>query len=58
MSDDQYSSAIPYFEEYITRMKEVEDPRVQAIVQEARLKLGKVLIYLEDYKGAAEDLKQ
>ncbi len=58
LSAENYGLAIPYLTEYLDRMKATEDDRVLALMQEVRLKLGKLLSYLENPLGAVEHLKQ
>ena len=58
LSEEHYDAAIPYLEEYLKRMGDVEDARVLALMQEVRLKLGKIMVYLEDYPTAVAYIKQ
>jgi len=58
LSTENYGAALPCLTNYLGRMKETDDDRVTALKQSVRLKLGKVLAYLEDYLSAAEYLKQ
>jgi TolA-binding protein len=58
LSAENYGLAIPYLSEYLERMKDTEDDRVLALMQEVRLKLGKISAYLENPLGAVDYLKQ
>lgn len=58
LSAESYGAASPYLAEYLERMKGSEDERVLAMCQEVRLKMGKIMAYLEDPLGAVDYLKQ
>jgi TolA-binding protein len=58
LSEANYSQAIPYLTEYLERMKDAEEDQVLALMQEVRLKLGKIYAYHEDPLPAAKYLKQ
>jgi len=55
---ENYGAALPYLTHYLDRMEPIEDVRVVALKQVVRLKLGKMLAYLEDPFSAANYLKQ
>lgn len=57
LSNDEYDAAIPYLTEYMNRMTDSDDPRVKALIQEVRLKLAKISIYLEDPEAAIQYLR-
>ncbi len=48
-----YVKPVPFLEEYIRRMSTNEDYRVQALVQDVRLKLGTIHFYNGTYLGAS-----
>jgi len=52
LASEQYGAAVPYLKEYLERMESVEDDRVQVLTQKVRLKLGKLMAWLEDPKSA------
>lgn len=58
LADEDYISAVPYLQEYIKRMAYLSDPRVMTMSQEVRLKLAKVMAWMENYEGAADYLTQ
>lgn len=58
LAEEDYISAIPYLEEYLKRMAYLPDPRVMTMCQEVRLKLAKVMAWMENYEGAADYLTQ
>ncbi len=49
---EQYDAATPFLVKYLDRMKEVDDKRVRAMMQDIRLKLGKISAYLYDSEAA------
>jgi TolA-binding protein len=58
LADGDYQEAVPYMTDYLERMKESDDPRVLALLQDVRFKLGKIMLHLEDSAKAAEFLDQ
>jgi tetratricopeptide (TPR) repeat protein len=58
LSSESYGTALPYLEEYLKRMKGVKEPRVLALSQEVRLKLSKLMAWMQDPAAAAVYLKQ
>lgn len=58
LSVDNYAGAIPYLNEYLSRMEGVEDDRVIALMQSVRLKLGQIGAYLEDSSMAVNYLTE
>ena len=52
LADEQYRPAVPYLKKYLERMEDVEDDRVQVLTQKVRLKLGKLMAWLEDPQSA------
>jgi len=57
LSNDGYEEAIPYLTEYMNRMADSDDPRVKTLIQEVRLKLAKIMVYLEDPESATQYLR-
>lgn len=57
LAAERYADAVPYLTGYLDRMNSSEDARVQALMQEVRLKLGKIMIYLESPDEAVTYLK-
>jgi TolA-binding protein len=47
LADEEYSEAVPYLTDYLKRMDASEDERVLALMQDVRLKLGKIMVSLE-----------
>lgn len=58
LADEQYEDAIPYLTNYLDRMKSSDDERVHALMQEVRLKIGKLMIYLKSPDEAVSYLKE
>ena len=58
LSVDNYAGAIPYLNEYLTRMEDVQDDRVMALMQSVRLKLGQIGAHLEDSSMAVRYLTE
>ncbi|MBI9021170.1 MAG: tetratricopeptide repeat protein [Verrucomicrobia bacterium] len=58
LAAENYGAALPCLTDYLERMENIEDARVAALKQAVRLKLGKVLAYMEDSLSAANYLKQ
>ncbi len=58
LSTENYGSAVPYMMEYLQRMEGNEDERVLALSQKVRLKLGKILAYMESPLDAAKWLQE
>ncbi len=58
LAAEQYGQAIPYLTEYVERMTEADDARVYALTQKVRLKLGKLMAWLEDPSAAVGWLEQ
>ncbi|MGE4489720.1 MAG: tetratricopeptide repeat protein [Kiritimatiellales bacterium] len=57
LAGEKYGEAVPYLTEYVKRMESSEDERVESLVQEVRLKLGKIMLSLEDPDGAVSYLE-
>ena len=51
LADKNYFSAVPYMEAYLDRMEEMDDARVISLMQEVRLKIGKILGSFEEYES-------
>lgn len=58
LSSENYGAALPCLEGYLDRMKGSDDTRVLAMSQEVRLKLGKIMAYLDDPFTAIDYLEQ
>ena len=55
---DTYLDAVPYMTHYLERMEPITDDRVVAMKQSVRLKLGKILAYIEEPFEAVDYLNQ
>jgi TolA-binding protein len=53
-----YDASIPYLKQYLVRMDGIDDDRVAALMQEVRLKLGKIMIWQDNPGIAREYLAQ
>lgn len=58
LSMENYAAAVPYLTHYLERMGPIEEPRVLALKQAVRLKLGKIYAHMQDPFTAADYLKQ
>ncbi|WP_372794079.1 tetratricopeptide repeat protein [Pontiella sp.] len=58
LSAGNYAAAIPYLQEYLTRMESINDDRVAALKQSVRLKLAKIYAHMEDPITASDYLQQ
>ena len=58
LAAENYAAAIPYLTAYLKRMEPIKEPRVEALKQSVRFKLGKIYAYIEDPFTAADYLKQ
>lgn len=47
-----YNAAVPFLSDYLVRMKDSDDDRVLALMQDVRFKLGKIRVLMGDSKGA------
>ncbi len=45
LAEERMTEAVPLLKSYLVRMSDTEDVRVLALIQEVRLKLGKIYIY-------------
>lgn len=54
LGDGDYDDAVPYLTDYLDRLKNAEDPRVQALLQDVRFKLGKIMMHLENSGEASK----
>lgn len=52
MQAQNYTKAIPYLTDYLERMKESDDKRVLALMQDVRFKVGKISILLGNHEQA------
>ena len=57
LSSEQYGVAVPYLIEYLERMEGFEEDRVLDLTQKVRLKLGKLMAWLEDPAAAVSYLQ-
>ena len=58
LGEENYFAAIPFLTDYLERMKDVDDRRVHRLMQSVRFKLGKIMVFQEDYHGAAGYFEQ
>jgi TolA-binding protein len=58
LTAQQYTEAVPYLTGYLERMKDSEDERVLALMQDVRFKLGKIMVSLESPEEATVYFKE
>jgi len=59
LGEENYFAAIPFLTDYLERMKDAtDDRRVRALVQNVRLKLGKIMIFQGDHQAATGYFEQ
>ncbi|QHI70522.1 tetratricopeptide repeat protein [Tichowtungia aerotolerans] len=58
MKQQNYTAAVPYLKDYLERMKESDDKRVLALMQDVRFKLGKTGILIGDSEQAQTYFEQ